>query len=145
MLLLLPHHTGQDMLEIGESDRLLPSDVQEDIVIADGAPSAPIVFLIGCKTLLTKRAFDDIVQGFTWSGAAAVVSTYATILGRHAAPATTRLLDELNQRLSERETRLGDILVEIRRKLLAEGAPMALGLTAYGDADINLARSHLHN
>lgn len=139
LLLLLPHHSGQDKLEIGTGDSLLPSQIWDDVVRAPGT-GKPLVFLIGCKTLLTKRAFDDIVQGFAWSGAAAVVSTYATILGRHAAPATTELLRELKSQLDNGETRLGDVLVAIRRKLLAQGAPMALGLTSYGDADVLLTR-----
>ncbi|MCA9607224.1 MAG: hypothetical protein KC619_16575 [Myxococcales bacterium] len=139
LLLLVPHHHGDDELQIGADSDRRPSQLTEDYVRGKGALEAPIVLVIGCKTLISRKAFDSIVENLHWSGAGVVVSTYATILGRHAAPATIRLLETLAALLDGgAPVRMGDVLFTIRRTLLLEGKPMALGLTAYGDADFRL-------
>lgn len=139
LLLAVPHHDAQDRLFIGASSSLTPAQITRPYV--DPRDSAhPIVMLIGCKTLVTRRLFDDLVQAFAWEGARVVVTTYATVLGRHVGPAVTRVLEVLDERLDKGPVRLGDVLLAIRRELLLEGKPMALGLTAYGDADVLLAR-----
>ena len=68
-----------------------------------------------------------------------VVSTIATILGRHASPATEVLIQLLDE-MADGENTLGDIMLKLRQKLVATSTPMALGLTSYGDADWILTR-----
>ncbi|HEX5717113.1 MAG TPA: hypothetical protein VF179_13195 [Thermoanaerobaculia bacterium] len=142
LLVLLPHHEqirGDDFLEIGEGDRLQSELVREEHVSVDGSLS-PIVLLLGCETNLARIAFDNLVIRFRDRGAAVVVSTIATILGRHASPAAERLVELLDEEAREGNSTFGEVMVRLRRKLLETETPMALGLTAYGDADWILTR-----
>lgn len=142
LLVLLPHHEqirGDDFLDIGEGDRLKSELVREEHVSVDGSRS-PIVLLLGCETNLARIAFDNLVIRFRDKGAALVVSTIATILGRHASPAAERLVELLDEEAREGDSTFGEVMVRLRRKLLETESPMALGLTAYGDADWVLTR-----
>jgi hypothetical protein len=140
LLVLLPHHWKQgsaEGLEIS-GDRLDAALILDPVVRAEGSVEPPVVLLMGCKTTATRVAFDSFVQKFRRHGAAVVVSTYATVLGRQVAPVTARLLKELSERMSHGDVRMGDALLTIRRQLVAEGMPLGLSLTAYGDADCRL-------
>jgi len=61
----------------------------------------------------------------------------------HAAPIARKLSRALAKR-SRKKTLVsfGDILLKVRRQLLAEGMPIALCLTAYGDANWQFAPFH---
>jgi hypothetical protein len=134
LLVLLPHHARQDgfeVLEIGAGDPLKSSLVKKKHVLA---AKPPVVLLMGCETNLARIAFDNFATLFLDEGAAVVVSTIATILGRHASPATALLVDLLDQ-LADGKHTLGDVMLRLRQTLVAKSTPMALGLTAYGDAD----------
>jgi hypothetical protein len=142
LLVLLPHHEqvrGDDFLEIGEGNRLKSELVRQEHVSVDDSLS-PIVLLLGCETNLARIAFDNLVIRFRDRGAAVVVSTIATVLGRHASPAAERLVELLDEEAREGDSTFGEVMVRLRRKLLATETPMALGLTAYGDADWVLTR-----
>ena len=69
------------------------------------------------------------------AGAVIIVSTIATILGRHAGPAAAAIVQELKAQEGNTNTTFGDVMLAVRRRLLADGIPMVLGLTSYGDAD----------
>jgi hypothetical protein len=142
LLILLPHHArdaeGFEFLEIGEKDRLGTVDIwDEKVRVLKGLH--PVVLLMGCETNLTRISFDNPVSRFQDHGAAVVVSTIATILGRHASPATA-ILVELLDGMADGASTLGDVMLRLRRRLVAQATPMALGLTSYGDADWILAR-----
>jgi hypothetical protein len=142
LLVLLPHHERRDgfeILEIGADEELKSSLIKKKHVRADDK-DRPIVLLMGCDTNLARIAFESFVGGFILEGAAIVVSTIATILGRHASPATARLVELLDEEAREGNSSFGEVMMRLRRKLLAEATPMALGLTAYGDADWILTR-----
>ena len=131
LLVLLPHHERKDgfeVLEIGNEDAL-------KFVKPGHVHAGSIVLLMGCETNLAKIAFDSFVIQFILNGAAIVVSTIATILGRHASPATARLVELLDEEAREQDSTFGEVMLRLRQKLVAEQTPMALGLTAYGDAD----------
>ncbi len=138
LLVLLPHHErnedDQEILEIGEGDRLKSELVREGYVRREDGPY-PIVLLLGCDTNQAKIAFDSFVTCFRDKGAAVVVSTLATILGRDASPAAALLVDLLDQEAEDGNGTFGEIMLHLRRQLLATQTPMALCLTAYGDAD----------
>ncbi len=142
LLVLLPHHERRDgfeILEIGAADALKSVLVKKKHVrIEDN--DRPIVLLMGCDTNLARIAFDNFVASFILQGAAIVVSTIATILGRHASPATAHLVELLDEEAREGGSTFGEVMMRLRRKLLATETPMALGLTAYGDADWILTR-----
>lgn len=131
LLVLLPHHERKDgfeILQIGAADPL-------KFVKPEHLDPGSIVLLMGCETNLAKIAFDGFVIQFILNGAAIVVSTIATILGRHASPATARLVELLDEEAREDDSTFGEVMLRLRQKLVAEQTPMALGLTAYGDAD----------
>ena len=131
LLVLLPHHERKDgfeILQIGAADVL-------KFVKPEHVDPGSIVLLMGCETNLAKIAFDSFVIQFILNGAAIVVSTIATILGRHASPATARLVELLDEEAREEDSTFGEVMLRLRQKLVAEQTPMALGLTAYGDAD----------
>lgn len=138
LLVLLPHHERKDGFEtlaIGEDQRLKSVLIWDEVVrkVPDGP--RPIVLLMGCETNLTRISFDNPVSRFQDHGAALVVSTIATILGRHASPATALLVDLLDQYSASGDHTFGDVMLRLRQKLVLSQTPMALGLTAYGDAD----------
>ncbi|HEX3131660.1 MAG TPA: hypothetical protein VH394_30265 [Thermoanaerobaculia bacterium] len=143
LLVLLPHHERRDgfeILAIGEDERLPSVNIWDEVVrkLPDGP--YPIVLLMGCETNLTRISFDSPVSRFRDRGAALVVSTIAMILGRHASPATATLVDLLDEMSASGDRTFGEVMLRLRQKLVATQTPMALGLTAYGDADWVLTR-----
>jgi len=142
LLVLLPHHVeddGEEILEIGEGAGLKSSLIRPEHVRSKYGPY-PILLLLGCETNLARIAFDNFATRFRDKKAAVVVSTIATILGRHASPAAAKLVELLDEEAREEDSTFGEVMVRLRRKLLETGSPMALGLTAYGDADWILTR-----
>jgi len=142
-LLVLLVHTefGEDELqkiEIGEDAWLGVGYVKDKYVRSPKTRPAPLVLLIGCETGAPKVTFHSFVAKFRRSGAAVIVSTGSTILGRHAIPVTLEFVRELSELAGKGEASFGDVMLRARRKLLANGAVMALCLTAYGDADWRL-------
>lgn len=146
LLVLLPHHLHQDgfdLLEIGNGQARKSMQIRRRHVCAgNGAGvqgSSPVVLLIGCETESAKIDFESFVPAFQDAGAAVVVSTLASILGRHAGPATAVLVEEIRRIQDDPEATFGQAMLAARRRLLAEGTPMVLGLTSYGDADWRIA------
>jgi len=143
LLILLPHHDrdeeGEEFLEIGEGERLETDAIWTEKVRQDPGGPNPVVLLMGCETNLTEITFENPAVVFQDHGAAVVVTTIATILGRHASPATEALVQLLDKMADGKHT-FGDIMLRLRQKLVATSTPMALGLTAYGDADWVLTR-----
>ena len=138
LLILLPHHEydgGFNFLEIG-GDKLKSVLIGEQHVrAAEDAEARPVVLLIGCKTNLPKVEMEGFVLMFQDAGAEIIVSTIATILGRHAAPTAAAIVEELKKMENNTNATFGDVMLAVRRRLLAAGIPMVLGLTSYGDAD----------
>lgn len=138
LLVLLPHHEqsgGVDLLEIG-GDKLKSVLIKEKHVRAPKDSNArPIVLLIGCQTSAAKLDLEGFVPAFQDAGAVIIVSTIATILGRHAGPAAATIVQELKKQEGNGNATFGDVMLAVRRRLLAAGIPMVLGLTSYGDAD----------
>ena len=138
LLILLPHHEyegGFNFLEIG-GDKLKSALIGEQYVHApEDAEARPVVLLIGCKTNLAKVELEGFVPTFQDAGAEIIVSTIATILGRHAAPTAAAIVEEMKKLENNANATFGDVMLAVRRRLLAKGIPMVLGLTSYGDAD----------
>jgi hypothetical protein len=138
LIVLLPHHAtkdNRDYLHLGAESELLAVRIGPEHVGGATGSEAPIVLLIGCETQFTRIQFDDFVSAFRYAGAKIVVTTVATVLGRHAARAADSILASIHNQTDNGPIRMGDAMLAARRQLLAEGMPMALGLTAYGDAD----------
>jgi len=139
LLVLLPHHGrsgGFDWLEIGAGSQKKAILIKERHVRPAGTHEIrPVVLLIGCETASTKIDLENFVPAFQMAGAAIIVSTTATILGRQAGPVTGVIVEELKRIEDDENATFGQAMLAARRRLLAAGTPMVLGLTSYGDAD----------
>ena len=156
VLVLLAHtaknvRANQTALEIAAADQVWTGRFGEAYVRmrkdangkADDRPG-PLVFLLGCETVLPWLEYQSFVVLFQESDASIVVGTVATVAASHAANVAVRLVEELAARTGPRAGRrraeaFGDVLLTARRRLLSEGEVMALCLTSYGDADWKLA------
>jgi hypothetical protein len=144
LLILLPHHEqagGFDLLEIGGDKRKSVHIRPEHVRSPQDPDTLPIVLLIGCQTNAAKIDLEGFVPAFQDAGAVIIVSTIATILGRHAGPAAAAIVEELKKHEGNVNATFGKVMLEVRRRLLATGTPMVLGLTSYGDADWRIAVS----
>ena len=156
MLVLLAHtakntRANQTALEIAEADQVPAGRFSERYVRLsegpNGAPDdrpGPLVFLLGCETVLPWLEYQSFVVRFQEREAAIVVGTVATVAASHAANVAIKLVEELATRTGaaagrHRAEAFGDVLLTSRRRLLSEGEVMALCLTSYGDADWTLA------
>lgn len=139
LLILLPHTVEQSgtkvqMLEISDKQRLSLVGLS-DSYICGREKSPPVVLLMGCDTDAPPISYQSFPIKFRKSGAAIVISTGATILGPHAAPVTEELLRELAALVGTKTKSFGEVMLDVRRRMLARGYPMTLCLTAYGDTD----------
>jgi hypothetical protein len=141
MLVLVPHHDRQkgfELLEIGttslKSVQVKPAHVLGKHVAAQDA--RPIVLLLGCETHLGEISYESFVTAFRASGAAVVVGTIATVLGLDAAPVAAELAQAIVAEYGATPARsLGEVMLRVRRRLVAAGRVMVLALSADGDAD----------
>jgi hypothetical protein len=140
LLVLLPHHTQKPVdigqLELAEGDALESGDVEAQHVVGEPpkAQPPPVVLLLGCETQLARISFESFTSVFQDRGAAIVVATIATVLGRDAVPVAKELIQELTKRRLD-EHSFGEVLLRAKRKLLRAGRVAALSLATYGDAD----------
>ncbi len=138
LLILLPHHEqddGLDILEIGGVTRKSMQIREEHVRSPQASDARPIVLLIGCQTSAAKISLESFVPAFRRAGAVIIVSTIATILGRHGGTAAAAIVKELKKQEGNVNATFGEVMLAVRRQLLATGTPMVLGLTSYGDAD----------
>ena len=156
ILVLLAHtaknaRANQTALEIAAADQVPAGRFSESYVRlaarATGEPDdrpGPLVFLLGCETVLPWLEYQTFVVRFQEREASIVVGTVATVAASHAANVAVKLVEELAARTGpgagkHRAEAFGDVLLTARRRLLSQGEVMALCLTSYGDADWKLA------
>ncbi|WP_313953732.1 hypothetical protein [Accumulibacter sp.] len=152
LLVAFPHNSGerQDIaLEIGGID-FKTLRLPREYVQVDGA--TPLMLLLGCDTASTAQQYANHIRYFRQAGAAAIVSTIATVFGPHAVKVGQKLLESLLaiHRQSTRDAQaghprqaddipcLGEALREAKRQALLDSLPMALCVVAFGDADWRL-------
>ena len=87
--------------------------------------------------------FQSFVVQYEQKGASLVVGTFAPVLGRHAGKTAEALIEQLDAVRAERPQHdrgvpFGEVLRDVRRRMLAKGILMAMSLAAYGDADWRL-------
>lgn len=142
--LLLLTHTEKSKsvpaLEIEEGVLVEMQSIEEDYVYSKKEPLPPVVFLIGCETGAADIEFMNFVSQFRRGGAAIIVSTGAPIRGRHAVPVTSELLNQLKQFSEHPKTSFGQVMRNVKQKMLADGFPMVLTLMTYGDADWQIGK-----
>jgi hypothetical protein len=149
-LLMLLVHTKIDAdgttLEMGppsaiasEQDTLLRTDYITDEYVRHGAANAPIMLLLGCTTGKANLPFDSVASAFKYRGRAGIiVATSNLIYGPKAVEIAETFLNALS-RVKNGE-RFGDVMLDVRRTVLANGMAMVLCLSSYGDADWKLTR-----
>lgn len=137
ILVLLPHTVYSDELElpgleIGLSDRRWASAIADGMMVP---PNPAIVLLLGCETAVAGVvSYERFPGNLRRAGASIVIATLTDVLGRHAAPLAERLVT-LIMANPGRPVRLGEVMVRLRRQLLAEGLPVVLTLAVFGDGD----------
>lgn len=139
LLVLLPHTlkdavSGQQTLEISKKERLVYAHLQRKHVLGESGVPQPVVILMGCKTAAPDIPFESFVLKFRLRGAALVIGTGSSILGRHAAVVTRNFIQDIAAIKSSNIT-FGELMLKVRRKLVADGLLMGLCLTSYGDTD----------
>jgi hypothetical protein len=135
LLVLLPHHEGAtcETLEIG-GDKLR-SDLVRTRHVNRLGHGKPLVLLLGCETQLAAISFESFTTKFLQHGAAIVASLAAGVLGRDAIQIAERIVAALAEIPAGRVRSFGQIALEVRRKLVADGLLVGMALTTYGDAD----------
>jgi hypothetical protein len=136
LMMLLPHTTYSDSLrdfglEIGTSDvayyfkDCLPSDEHPVIVV-----------LLGCETARAgELSYEKFPGRFRIAGAEVVIATLTEVLGRHASPIASRLVSEIYRNCKHDACGMGEVMLGLRRNLLADGLLPVLALASFGDAD----------
>jgi hypothetical protein len=148
-VLVLLVHTDTDgvgtVLEVGpppsfqnEDDYRLATDYLSGEYICSPGGVPPIVLLLGCTTNQAKFEFTSVASNFEYCGAKILVATSNLIYGPNAVRLADLLLAKLHD-LQDGEN-FGEAMLSVRRTALAEGNPMVLCLSAYGDADWRLRK-----
>ena len=141
MLFLVPHADREGTtpaLEIGDGVMLRQTLLRKQLsAIPKGAHV--VVVLLGCETANPGIPFQGFVPAFRRAGGVVIISTVATILGRHAVPVAIELLRLMKAGLAAPTEGLGDVLRQLRRRALKDGFPMVLSIVAFGDADWKIA------
>jgi hypothetical protein len=136
LLVLLPHSDNSPdfvntpALEI-QKNWLTSVQLDTDYVLPPNEVGpGPVVLLLGCSTALADIPFLNFVREFKAAGASIVLGTLATVHGTHASRFVRALLGKINVRGSGRP--FDEVLLEVKREMLAEGEPFVLSLAAYG-------------
>jgi hypothetical protein len=136
LLMLLPHTAYDDSLEafgleIGaddvayDFDGCLPSDEHPVIVV-----------LLGCETARAgELSYETFPAQLRYAGAEIVIATLTDVLGRHASPIANRLTRELSRQRPTDAQGMGEVMLKLRRNLVADGLLPVLALACFGDAD----------
>jgi hypothetical protein len=141
LLLLLPHtdveeELDQPKMEIGRDQWLTLDRLEKGYVTVGGV--RPVVLLLGCETGQQHVAFEDFISNFITDGAAIVVSSATTILGRHAAPVAREFVEVITRMRKNKAATFGDVMLEVRRSMMRKGFPIVMSVSSYGDADWRL-------
>jgi hypothetical protein len=136
LMVMLPHSLpskaagGMAALEVSGGN-LLWTSVAAAHVLGPASTVGPLVLLLGCSTALTEVPFLNFVRKFHFAGAAIVVGTLATIHASQSARIASEVLEEL---ADDRRAplRFDEVLLAVKRRLLADGHVEALSLMSYG-------------
>lgn len=139
VLVLLPHtvtHEEFDLpaMEISGDASLAMTHIRADAV-CPSREHRPVVILLGCNTGASNVPLHDFPPRFNKSGAAIVLGTTTKVLGRHAAPVAAKVVAQLVARSGGEPSHFSDLVLDLRRSLLADGLPFGMTLLAFGDGE----------
>jgi hypothetical protein len=123
-----------DKLEIGDKDFVLQTHIGSKIILKENLKPPPFVIVLGCETKNISSEGFDVSSHFLNVGAAIVLSNFTKIQGKHAKEIVTNLLQSISA-YGQSPVLFGDAVLQLRRRLLADGHIAALSLVAQGDAD----------
>lgn len=136
LLVLLPHSGVDDedatipALELG--GEWLSHDRIESENICGPKSAEPVMLLLGCDTDIAEIPFLNFIKRFKDCGTAMVMGTITQIGTRRTVGFVERFAAAAE---SARYATFGELLLQIRRGMLADGDGYALSLLAYGDSD----------
>ena len=145
LIVSLPHTggTGSDVnLEIGGQPAVKTITLKPTHVFPPPVQGrqAPLVALLGCDIAGTANDYGYHVLALRGCGAGIVIGTIATVFGEHAAQVAGKLVEGMLPEAGAKPVRLGELMLDIKRKSLLDGLLMPLCVVAYGDADWKLSR-----
>jgi hypothetical protein len=136
LLVLVVHadkYATSPVLEIGKGKFLGKNEIRPGVL---GADRPLVLILLGCSVAGVEDDFQSYPALFHDAGAKIVLATIASIRGIDAVLIAKRLSALFAQGLANREpTPFGELLPLLRRQLLSEGYPGAIGLVGFGDGD----------
>lgn len=91
------------------------------------------MLLLGCNTANPAIGYQDFVNEMRSNGAALVIGTLTYVLGPQAAGVARELVRQIGS--AGNGLTIGEIMRQVRARMLAEDNIMALAITAFGDAD----------
>ncbi|MBK8254443.1 MAG: hypothetical protein IPK82_17465 [Polyangiaceae bacterium] len=136
LLVLIVHKDKENdrhIIEIGNGQFAAVTQIKESYVDPDKS-THPVVLLVGCSTGVSETEFQNLPIQFQDSGAALVVGTVATVLGRDAGPVTAELIRTMAELSNLPNMAMGDALLRTKQKMVSQGKLMALCLSSYGDS-----------
>ena len=132
LLVALPHNVvveGFPALQIAADQELALDRISETQVVPAGA----MILLLGCNTANATIEYEDFVNEFRCCGASLVIGTLTYVLGTHAAQMAREFIAQMWSASSSAP--IGEIMREVRRRMLIRDNPLALAITSFGDAD----------
>jgi hypothetical protein len=138
-LLLLSHSAkgvaGLPALEIGGD--LLGIASIESAYVKGPHTDSPVLFILGCSTADPNIGFLNYVERFKKKNAALVVGTLSIISGRRATMFLKLAIPILKAASGSGKT-FGEVFLELKRSMLANGDGFVTSLVAYGEIDWQL-------
>lgn len=139
LLVALPHHieaTPFHKLQIAGTEELALNRIKRSHIAPTGAHVGSVILLLGCNTANAPVQYQDFVNEFRCAGAVLVVGTLTYVLGPQAADMAREFVTQICASSASSESKtIGEIMREVRGRMLVRDNPMALAITAFGDAD----------
>lgn len=142
-LLLAVPHNGHDegatpVLEIGRTrqpSRLPSLQIHRRDIMSEmhDRGAGPIVMLLGCNTVQEDISWQNVAARFLEKSAPVVVGTLVPTLGRQAAVMAGIAAVMLAENTDEDKS-IGELVRDLRRRLLTLGYTLAMAIVAFGDA-----------
>ncbi|MCB2218189.1 MAG: hypothetical protein KQH59_19200 [Desulfobulbaceae bacterium] len=136
LLVALPHNVESrpfHKLQIAASEELALNRITMEHVRPGTDTLGSAVLLLGCNTANATVAYQDFVNELRCAGASLVIATLTYVLGPQAAKVAREFVAQI-WRSRDSDT-VGEIMRQVRGRMLAQDNIMALAITAFGDAD----------
>lgn len=136
LLVALPHNVESrpfHKLQIAAAEELALNRITMEYVRPAADTLGSAVLLLGCNTANATVAYQDFVNELRCAGASLVIATLTYVLGPQAAKVAREFVAQI-WRSRDSDT-VGEIMRQVRGRMLAQDNIMALAITAFGDAD----------